>query len=201
MIVERPLRLNFQASPERIARLDQQAGFVNLSKSKKKGKEGVKEVEEGEALQKSIKTMLAGLDGSKIYKNREKFVAVIDAAINKAGLKIKAPVVKSILEALSERDETADACKDKDDKPESDADLRDAENVPLSDNIDAYFKHEVLPHVPDAWMDRSKDKVGYEINFTKEFYKYTPLRSLDEIRKDILALEKETEGLLREILE
>jgi type I restriction enzyme M protein len=50
-------------------------------------------------------------------------------------------------------------------------------------------------------MDRSKDEVGYEINFTKEFYKYTPLRSLDEIRKDILALEKETEGLLSEVLE
>lgn len=64
-----------------------------------------------------------------------------------------------------------------------------------------YFKREVLPHVSDAWMDRSKDKVGYEINFTKEFYKYKPLRSLEEIRKDILALEKETEGLLTEVLE
>ena len=200
VIVERPLRLNFQTSPERIARLDQQSGFVNLAKSKKKGKEGVKEVEEGEALQKAIKAMLAGLDGSKIYKNREKFIVVMDAAIDKAGLKLKAPVVKSILEALSERDETADMCKDKDGKPESDAELRDAENVPLSDNIDDYFKREVLPHVPDAWMDRSKDKVGYEINFTKEFYKYAPLRSLEEIRKDILALEKETVGLMAVIL-
>jgi len=141
-----------------------------------------------------------GLDGSKIYKNREKFIVVMDAAIDKAGLKLKAPVVKSILEALSERDETADMCKDKDGKPESDAELRDAENVPLSDNIDDYFKREVLPHVPDAWMDRSKDKVGYEINFTKEFYKYAPLRSLEEIRKDILALEKETVGLMAVIL-
>jgi len=198
--VERPLRLNFQASPERISRLDQQSGFVILAKSKKKGKEGIKEIEEGEALQKAIKAMLTGMDGAKIYKNREKFIAVMDAAIDKAGLKIKAPVVKSILEALSERDEEADICKDKDGKPESDAELRDAENVPLSDNIDDYFKREVLPHVPDAWMDRSKDKVGYEINFTKEFYKYTPLRSLEEIRKDILTLEKETEGLMKEIL-
>lgn len=74
------------------------------------------------------------------------------------------------------------------------------ENVPLTEDIDAYFKREVLPHVSDAWMDRSKDKVGYEINFTKEFYKYKPLRSLEEIRKDILALEKETEGLLSEVL-
>ena len=145
--------------------------------------------------------MLAGMDSSKIYKNHEKFVAVLDAAIDKANLKVKAPVVKAILEALSERDETADVCKDKDGKPEVDAELRDAENITLSDNIEGYFKREVLPHVPDACLDRSKDKVGYEINFTKEFYKYTPLRSLENIRKDILALEKETEGLLKEILE
>ena len=199
--VERPLKLSFQASAERIARFDQQPGFSNLAKSKKKGKEGIREIEEGESLQKAIKTMLAGMDGVKIYKNREKFVAVMDAAIDKAELKIKAPVMKAILDALSERDEAADICKDKDGKPESDAELRDAENIPLSDNIDAYFKREVLPHVPDAWMDRGKDKIGYEINFTKEFYKYKPLRSLEEIRRDILALEKETEGLLSVILE
>jgi len=199
--VERPLRLNFQTSDERIARLDQQSGFVNLAKSKKKGKEGIKEIEEGEALQKAIKVMLAGLDGTKIYKNREKFMAVMEAAIDRAELKIKAPVIKAILEALSERDEITDICLDKDGKPEPDSELRDCENVPLAENIEAYFKREVLPHVPDAWMDRGKDKVGYEINFTKEFYKYKPLRSLEEIRKDILALEKETEGLMGEVLD
>ncbi len=198
--VERPLRLNFQASPDRFARLDQQSGFVNLTKSKKKGKEGIKEIEEGEVLQKAIKAMLAGMDSVKIYKNRDKFISVMASAIDNAGLKIKAPVLKAIFEALSERDETADVCLDNDGKPESDAELRDAENVPLSENIDDYFKREVLPHVPDAWMDRSKDKVGYEINFTKEFYKYTPLRSLENIRKDIIVLEKETEGLLGEVL-
>jgi len=203
VIVERPLRLNFQASPERIARLDQQSGFVNLTKSKKKGKEGVKEVEEGEALQKTIKAMLAGMNGSKIYKNREKFIEAISVIPAKAGIhnKINTAIMKSIINALSERDETADVCLDKDGKPEADAELRDAENIPLSDNIEDYFKREVLPHVSDAWMDRSKDKIGYEINFTKEFYKYIPLRSLENIRKDILALEKDTEGLLKEILE
>ena len=80
------------------------------------------------------------------------------------------------------------------------ASLRDYEKIPLKDDIDAYFEREVLPHVPDAWMDRSKDKVGYEISFTKYFYEYQPLRSLDEIKADILALEAETEGLLGEIL-
>jgi type I restriction enzyme M protein len=79
--------------------------------------------------------------------------------------------------------------------------LRDYEKIPLKQDIDDYFAKEVLHHVPDAWMDREKDKIGYEINFTKYFYKYKPLRPLEEIKKDILALENETEGLLKEILD
>ena len=149
-------------------------------------------------------------DSYEIYKNRISAFASFkeicrdilspEKAMDKAGLKVKAPVMKAILDSFSERDETADVCLDKDGKLEADAELRDAENVPLTDNIEEYFKREVLPHVPDAWMDRSKDKIGYEINFTKEFYKYKPLRSLEESRKDILGLEKETEGLLKTIL-
>lgn len=201
IIVERPLRLNFQASSERIARLDQETGYINLSKSKKKGKEGVKEIEEGQKIQEQIKKMLLSIDSGKVYKNRQKFIEVIEKKISDFELKIKAPVMNSIFNALSERDETADICLDKEGAPEPDANLRDSENVPLRDNIEEYFKREVLPYVPDAWMDRSKDKVGYEINFTKEFYKYKPLRSTAEIRKDIIALEKETVGLMDEVLE
>ncbi|MEO7837897.1 MAG: class I SAM-dependent DNA methyltransferase, partial [Anaerolineales bacterium] len=85
--------------------------------------------------------------------------------------------------------------------PKPDPSLRDYEKIPLKVDIDAYFEREVKPHVPDAWMDRSKDKVGYEISFTKYFYKYQPLRSLAEIKADILKLEAETEGLLGEILD
>jgi len=198
--VERPLRLNFQTSKERIARIEQQHGFINLAKSKKKGKEGLNEIEEGKKLQKQVEEMLLSMDAGIIYKNRQRFIEAIEQKANDIGINLKAPVTKAILNALSERDETADICMDEDNKPEPDTDLRDYENVPLMGNIDEYFKREVLPHVPDAWMDRSKDKVGYEINFTKEFYKYKPLRSIEEIRKDILALEKETEGLLQEIL-
>ncbi len=90
--------------------------------------------------------------------------------------------------------------KDRSGNPKPDTSLRDYEKIPLKEDIDAYFEREVLPHVPDAWMDRSKDKIGYEINFTKYFYKYQPLRPLDEIKADILALEQETDGLLKEIL-
>ncbi len=82
---------------------------------------------------------------------------------------------------------------------EPDTALRDFENVPLSDDIDAYFESEVRPHVPDAWMDRSKDKVGYEINFHRYFYKYTPPRSLEEIDADLKHKEEEIFRLLREV--
>ncbi len=89
----------------------------------------------------------------------------------------------------------------RDDGFEPDADLRDFENVPLKDDIDAYFEREVLPHVPDAWMDRSKDKVGYEINFNRHFYKYTPPRPLEEIDAELKQAEEEIMRLLREVTE
>lgn len=198
--IERPLRLNFQASKERIEKLNQEPGYVNLAKSKKKGKEGLREIEEGTQLQKSIRKMLLSMDEKQVLKNRNEFIETFEAKIETVGLNLKAPVINAIIDALSERDEAADICVDEGGNPEADNDLRDYENVPLMDKIEEYFKRKVLPHVPDAWMDRSKDKVGYEINFTKEFYKYKPLRSIADIRKDITALEKETEGLLEEVL-
>ncbi|HTG34979.1 MAG TPA: class I SAM-dependent DNA methyltransferase [Thermoanaerobaculia bacterium] len=80
-----------------------------------------------------------------------------------------------------------------------DSDLRDFENVQLKDDIDEYFEREVQPHVPDAWMDRSKDKVGYEINFNRHFYKYTPPRPLEEIDAELKQAEEEIMKLLREV--
>ncbi len=170
--IERPLRLNFQASQERIDRLDD----------------------------KEIKKVLNRMGGTKVYKNRQDFISALETLGTRQASPVSKPAMKAILKALSERDETANVCADKDGKPEADSELRDCENVPLTEDIDEYFKREVLPHVSDAWMDRSKDNVGYEINFTKEFYRYKPLRSIEEIRKDILALEKETEGLMGEVL-
>lgn len=99
------------------------------------------------------------------------------------------------------KDESGNIVNDSKGKPKPDANLRDSERVPLKDDIQTYFEREVLPHVPDAWIDESKTKKGYEINFTKFFYKYKPLRRLVEIRADILALEKETDGLLRKAIE
>ena len=90
--------------------------------------------------------------------------------------------------------------KDKKGNVVPDSDLRDYENIPLKENIEEYFKREVFLHLPDAWIDYSKTKIGYEINFTKYFYAYKPLRSLEEIRKDILALEEVTEGMIKEVI-
>jgi type I restriction enzyme M protein len=89
----------------------------------------------------------------------------------------------------------------RDDGYEPDSDLRDFENVPLRDDIGTYFEREVRPHVPDAWMDRSKDKVGYEINFNRHFYKYTPPRPLEEIDAELKQAEEEIMRLLREVTE
>ena len=105
------------------------------------------------------------------------------------------------MKAQSEQDETADVCVDKKGNPEPDTSLRDNENVPLKEDIREYFEREVLPHVPDARIDESKTVKGYEINITKYFYKYKPLRPLADIRADILAIEQETEGMMREVLE
>lgn len=90
--------------------------------------------------------------------------------------------------------------KDSKRNPKPDSSKRDYERVPLKENIDEYFDREVIPHLKGVWMDRPKDKIGYEINFTRYFYKYKPLRSLEEITQDILKLEDETEGLLKEII-
>jgi type I restriction enzyme M protein len=91
--------------------------------------------------------------------------------------------------------------KDKKGNIKADSELRDFENVPLKESIQEYFRREVLPHVPDAWIDDTKTKVGYEINFTRYFYKYQPLRSLAEIRADILRLEQETDGMIHQIVD
>jgi type I restriction enzyme M protein len=207
--VERPLRLNLQAIPERIARLDEESGFRNLAVSKKKAaREKAKEEAEGREQQDAIKAMLTAMPQA-VFQDREKFVAALKAAASKRDLKPAAPVLKAILAALSERDETAVVCRDADGHPEPDADLRDTESVPLSEGVEAYFEREVRPHVPDAWVDAAvtdpKDhkvgKIGYEINFNRYFYKYTPPRPLGEIEADIKRVEQEIMELLREVTE
>jgi len=95
--------------------------------------------------------------------------------------------------------EDGDIKTDRQGNPKPDTSKRDSERVPLSEDIDEYYDREVRPHLPDSWMDRSKDKVGYEINFTKYFYKFTPLRSLEEISRDLILLDNEIQQLSAEM--
>ena len=206
--VERPLRLNFQASPERIGRIEEERGFQALAQSKKKGAAGAKEQAEGRAQQEEIRKLLRTLPAT-LYRDRAEFEAVLEGAAGKAGIKLSAPVTKAILSALSERDETAAICRDKEGNPEADPELRDTESVPLSESVEAFFDREVRPHVPDAWIDTDKRDakdgrvgiVGYEINFNRYFYRYSPPRALEEIEEDIRAIEKDIMRMLAEVTE
>ncbi len=198
--VERPLRLNFVVDDERLARFKESSGFQGLAESRKKGAARQKDVQEGKRLQNAILKALDALRGKPMVKNRDEFTERLKDAFKGHHLDLKAPLLKMLLAALSERDETADICTDARGNPEPDPDLRDYENVPLKDDIHDYFRREVLPHVPDAWIDEDKTKKGYEIPFTRHFYKYTPLRPLKEIEAEITALEQEIQGMLKEVM-
>lgn len=225
--VERPLRLNFQTSAERIAKLDEQSAFVNLASSKKR-KDDVAyraEISAGQETQAAIKAALQGMGSETLYRNRPAFEEVLEAALKKTVIKVGAPVKKAILAALSERDPKADICVDANGNPEPDADLRDTEIVALpvdielplplgydnetghdkllalvKDHCEDYLKAEVLPHVPDAWIDHGKTKVGYEIPLTRHFYVYQPPRPLEEIAGEISQLEKDILAMLGEVV-
>jgi type I restriction enzyme M protein len=231
--VERPLRLNFQASAERIERIveihdkalreyEKTIGEITTESATKRK---AIETDARKTYEKKrvfspvdlmmIKAALAHLDENELYKDRALFLPELSDSLKKANFRPDAKQKKAIVDALSERDQTAEICHDKDGNPEPDPELRDYENVPLRavpeknyenedvidhEMIDEYFAREVLPHVADAWIDYSKTKVGYEINFTKYFYKYKPLRNLAEIRADILALEIETDGMIKAVV-
>ena len=225
--VERPLRLNFQASSERIAQLSEQSAFVGLAASKKrKDQEAILfEVETGKTLQEQILAALDRLDSDRRYLSRNEFGKDLDRVLNQGGLKLAATVKKAILAALSEADPTAEICRDKQGKPEPDSNLRDTEIVPLPEGItlplplgydgesgleelvklvrdhcEVYLKAEVLPHVPEAWIDYSKTKVGYEIPLNRHFYVYQPPRPLVEIESDIKSLEADIMAMLGEVV-
>jgi len=201
--VERPLKLNFTVTDERLMRVRETKQFLNLATSKKrKDKEKAEsEIAEGKKLQEAILSAVNDLSGMGVVKNRDHFVKLLKEAFREAGIKVPASLFKAILMALAERDETADICTDSKGNPEPDPELRDYENVPLKEDVQAYFEREVLPHVPDAWIDYSKTRIGYEINFNRYFYKYIPPRPLEEIEADLKKIEQEIADMLSEVTE
>jgi len=174
-----------------------------------------------------VATALRAALGDGLFEDYNVFRDRVDAALKKASTKLPAAEVKLILKAVSWRVETAPPVIAKVHKPgkltadpmlglydavaagkpcvveyEPDTDLRDTEQVPLLEEggIEAFIRREVLPYTPDAWVNNDATKIGYEISFTRHFYKPQPLRTLAEISADILAIEKEAEGLLDGLL-
>jgi type I restriction enzyme M protein len=204
--VERPLRLNFQASPERIARLEEERGFQALAQSKKRGAVGEHEQAVGRAQQEVIRQLLGTLP-TTLIKDRLEFERLLETTARRAGVRLAAPVNKAILAALAERDETAVICRDRQGNPEPDLELRDSESVPLAEPIETFFEREVRPHLPDAWIDTNKRDprdgqiglVGYEINFNRYFYRYTPPRPIEEIEAEISEIERDIMQMLAEV--
>jgi len=205
--VERPLRLAVNLSAAALKRLRRMCA------------------EAGESTLADVVDEVAGELDEGPHRDYNGFLAAVEA--HPLGLKLTTKRAKLLQAALTETDEAAepviktihrpgktaaDPLRDLfaatiNGKPavaeyEPDPALRDTEQVPLLEEggVDAFMRREVLPHVPDAWIDESKTQIGYEISFTRYFYKPQPLRSLEEIRADILALEQETEGLLAEIV-
>ncbi len=165
--------------------------------------------------------------GEALFEDHNLFRDRVDAALKQAGIRLAAADRKQIFKSVSWRVETAPPVIAKGHKPgkakadplrglfevtvdgklaiveyEPDSDLRDTEQVPLLEEggIEAFIRREVLPYTPDAWIKEDATKIGYEVSFTRHFYKPQPLRTLEEISADILAIEKEAEGLLDGLL-
>ncbi|MDG4868527.1 class I SAM-dependent DNA methyltransferase [Guyparkeria sp. 1SP6A2] len=189
--VERPLRLNFEASPERLERVNEEKVVQKLD----------------EADRQAILEACATLNPERLYTNRDEFTKDLKSALKPTGLKIGAPLLKALLNALSERDPDADICTDNKGNLESDTGLRDTENVPLGEDVFEYFEREVKPHVPDAWIDESKRDeidgeigiVGFEIPFNRHFYTFVPPRPLEEIDYDLKAVTGRIKQMIEEM--
>jgi len=185
--VERPLKLAFYPhDAERLAALQTDKGWAKLDAG----------------LQAAILAALPQLPEQLLC--REQFKKQLNKALG--ATKLPAPALKLLINQLGEQDDAAKVCISKG-EPEASSDLRDYENVPLGEDIDAYLAREVLPHVPDAWIDVSKTDpldgqlgiVGYEIPFNRHFYQYQPPRPLAEIDADLDAVAKEIMQLLAKV--
>lgn len=175
--VERPLRLNWALTRERMAASVTAKPLAAVA----------------EAL--SALTF----DDTPTTTDSAGFTKTVKKVLADAGITLTPAQLKALIAGLSERDETAPVVTDAKGNPMPDTDARDTENVPLSEDIHTYFAREVLPHVPDAWIDETKTKVGYEIPFTRYFYKYVPPRPLEEIDADLNKLVREISELLSEV--
>lgn len=188
--VERPLRLAFQVTQERI---DTALGDKAFAKA-------------DQARREQLALALGALNGEGVIRNRDTFTSRLKKALKEQGEQASAAELKALLAAFGERDPEADICTVKG-QPEADPTLRDYENVPLGESVQGYLEREVLPHVPDAWVDESKTDardgevgvVGYEIPFNRHFYVFTPPRPLEAIDRDLKACTDRIKRMIEEL--
>ncbi len=204
--VQRPLRFKFEITDKTMARLKEHKDFLNDVPSKKKGEKGDAENKAWQELRAAIYEILEVMRGT-VFTSRAKFLGKLENELKKRDCKITQKTLKTVWQQIGERDEEAEICLDDDGKPEADNELKDYERVPWGMDVNEYFKKEVKPYTPDAWIDESvrdvKDGkvgiVGYEIPFTRYFYKYEEPRKVEEIEKEIKATEAEVQKLLKEL--
>jgi type I restriction enzyme M protein len=209
--VERPLKLNFMISPDRFvnlysestfAKLFNEEEFLKLNEKKDKKSSDIKKLKklvDGKKLQQKIINILNKNISNELYKNRDDFLKILKPLFRNDS-EVKTGLWKAIYMGLSERDETGDLCRDNKGNIEADPILRDTESIPLKESIQQYFQSEVLPHVPHAWINESKTKIGYEIPFTRHFYKYEQLESSLVLKQSVINLEENIQDLLKKVL-
>jgi type I restriction enzyme M protein len=181
--IERPLRLTWALTPQRISNALEAKAIEKLSQD-------VKAVIEQSLLAESSRS-------SQVTTDLEAFSKRVTEALK--GLKLTSSQLKSLLAGLSESDATAPPVLDKNGNLVPDVRLRDTENIPLTEDIEFYLSKNIAPYVKDFWADRSKDKVGYEIPFTRHFYKYQAPRPLAQIDSELNKLISEITVLLAEV--
>jgi len=193
--VERPLRLRFEVTDDTLAVFTNSKAYRALGVPAKGSGDAIQALHEAERQKAAVLDVMRSLVGPSEI-SRKDFAVRLNQAFASAGITRDTKVEKAIWDAISVPDPEGELQTDRMGNPLSDSDLRDNENVPLGDDIHDYTKREVLPHVPDAWVDEDKNKIGYEIPFTRHFYVYTPPRPLAEIDAEIKQLESEIQRLL-----
>jgi type I restriction enzyme M protein len=188
--VERPLRRSFEISKDNLDELVKANSFAKFDEYKEKPKQ---------PKAKDVIKVLSKMS-TKTYKSFEEFSFDIKEAFTEADYKLDANKQKTLAAIIAKKDENAETEKDSKGNIVADSGLRDYENIPKKDDVDKYFAKEVLPHVPDAWINETSYKIGYEILFTKYFYVYKPPRSLEEIDKDLKENQKEISNLQNEVI-
>jgi type I restriction enzyme M protein len=172
--IERPLRLRFQAEPGQIRAIEKKFSAP-------------------------VVQALNLIDPQSVYRDQATFDAALQEAFARAGAKFGRTIARRIREALGGQDDTAAVYRDAKNRPVPDPDLRDNEDVPLDEDIQSWFRREVLPHAPDAWVAPGEPRIGYAIPFTRFFFAPEPVRPLADIDREIRDLERESQTLLPQL--